>query len=98
MGKGVTMDSSLTIDAIAEMLMHHDELMMVYQTQINELTKEYDTGADLIELTQLHSPKYGIIGKSSNQTSLDQVYQKVENQRKEYQAAIYSEIQRVLEL
>ena len=69
MGKGVTMDSSLTIDAIAEMLMHHDELMTVYQTQINELTKEYDMGADLIELTQLHSPQYGIIGKSSNQTS-----------------------------
>ena len=78
------------------MLMHHDELLEMYRMQINELTKEYDAENDLIEMTQLHSPQYGIVGKSSNQMNLDQVYQKVEKQRKEYQEAICSELQRVL--
>lgn len=95
MGKGVTM---LTTEEITEMLMHHDELLEMYRMQINELTKEYDAENDLIEMTQLHSPQYGIVGKSSNQMNLDQVYQKVEKQRKEYQEAICSELQRVLEL
>ena len=80
MGKGETM---LTTEEITEMLMHHDELLEMYRMQINELTKEYDAENDLIEMTQLHSPQYGIVGKSSNQMNLDQVYQKVEKQRKE---------------
>lgn len=88
----------LTTEEITEMLMHHDELLEMYRMQINELTKEYDAENDLIEMTQLHSPQYGIVGKSSNQMNLDQVYQKVEKQRKEYQEAICSELQRVLEL
>ena len=95
MGKGETM---LTTEEITDMLMHHDELLEMYRMQINELTKEYDAENDLIEMTQLHSPQYGIVGKSSNQMNLDQVYQKVEKQRKEYQEAICSELQRVLEL
>ena len=86
----------LTTEEITEMLMHHDELLEMYRMQINELTKEYDAENDLIEMTQLHSPQYGIVGKSSNQMNLDQVYQKVEKQRKEYQEAICSELQRVL--
>ena len=88
----------LTTEEITEMLMHHDELLEMYRMQINELTKEYDAENDLIEMTQLHSPQYGIVDKSSNQMNLDQVYQKVEKQRKEYQEAICSELQRVLEL
>ena len=64
MGKGETM---LTTEEITEMLMHHDELLEMYRMQINELTKEYDAENDLIEMTQLHSPQYGIVGKSSNQ-------------------------------
>lgn len=57
----------LTTEEITEMLMHHDELLEMYRMQINELTKEYDAENDLIEMTQLHSPQYGIVGKSSNQ-------------------------------
>lgn len=87
----------LTTEEITEMLMHHDELLEMYRMQINELTKEYDAENDLIEMTQLHSPQYGIVGKSSNQISLDQVYQAVEKQRKEYQEAVCAEIQRLLE-
>ena len=67
MGKGETM---LTTEEITEMLMHHDELLEMYRMQINELTKEYDAENDLIEMTQLHSPQYGIVGKSSNQRNI----------------------------
>ena len=78
------MDSRLTDGTIAEILMRHGELLQAYQNQIRELTEEYNTGNELIEITQLRSPRYGVVGKSSNQASLDQVYEAVEKQRKEY--------------
>ena len=84
------MDSRLTDGMIAEILTRHGELLQAYQNQIRELTEE-------IEITQLRSPRYGVVGKSSNQISLDQVYQAVEKQRKEYQEAVCAEIQRLLE-
>lgn len=91
------MDSRLTDGTIAEILMCHGELLQAYQNQIRELTEEYNTGNELIEITQLRSPRYGVVGKSSNQASLDQVYEAVEKQRKEYQEAVCAEIQRLLE-
>ena len=91
------MDSRLTDGTIAEILMRHGELLQAYQNQIRELTEEYNTGNELIEITQLRSPRYGVVGKSSNQASLDQVYEAVEKQRKEYQEAVCAEIQRLLE-
>ena len=68
------MDSRLTDGTIAEILMRHGELLQAYQNQIRELTEEYNTGNELIEITQLRSPRYGVVGKSSNQASLDQLY------------------------
>ena len=69
------MDSRLTDGMIAEILTRHGELLQAYQNQIRELTEEYNTENELIEITQLRSPRYGVVGKSSNQISLDQVYQ-----------------------
>ena len=63
------MDSRLTDGTIAEILMRHGELLQAYQNQIRELTEEYNTGNELIEITQLRSPRYGVVGKSSNQAS-----------------------------
>ena len=91
------MDSRLTDEMIAEILTRHGELLQAYQNQIRELTEDYNTENELIEITQLRSPRYGVVGKSSNQVSLDQVYQAVEKQRKEYQEAVCAEIQRLLE-
>ncbi len=90
------MDARLTDEMIAEILMRHGELLQAYQNQIRELTEEYNTGNELIEITQLRSPRYGVVGKSSNQASLDQVYEAVEKQRKEYQETVCAEIQRLL--
>ena len=73
-----------------------EESLELYRSQLKELTKEYDADDELIELTQLRSPRLGVTGGGSNQKGLDQICQAVEQQRKAYREAVYEEMQRVL--
>ena len=51
------MESGLTYEEIVEILLRQDELLGLYRNQLKELTKEYDADDELIELTQLRSPR-----------------------------------------
>ena len=90
------MESGLTYEEIVEILLRQEELLELYRSQLKELTKEYDADDELIELTQLRSPRLGVTGGGSNQKGLDQICQAVEQQRKAYREAVYEEMQRVL--
>ena len=90
------MESGLTYEEIVEILLRQEELLELYRSQLKELTKEYDADDELIELTQLRSPRLGVTGGGSNQKGLDQFCQAVEPQRKAYREAVYEEMQRVL--
>ena len=90
------MESGLTYEEIVEILLRQDELLGLYRNQLKELTKEYDADDELIELTQLRSPRLGVTGGGGNQKGLDQICQAVEQQRKAYREAVYEEMQRVL--
>ena len=90
------MESGLTYEEIVEILLRQEELLELYRSQLKELTKEYDADDELIELTQLRSPRLGVTGGGSNQKGLDQICQAVEQQRKASREAVYEEMQRVL--
>lgn len=47
------MDSRLTDEMIAEILTRHGELLQAYQNQIRELTEDYNTENELIEILSL---------------------------------------------
>ena len=60
------MESGLTYEEIVEILLRQEELLELYRSQLKELTKEYDADDELIELTQLRSPRLGVTGGGSN--------------------------------
>ena len=55
------MESGLTYEEIVEILLRQDELLGLYRNQLKELTKEYDADDELIELTQLRSPRLPLL-------------------------------------
>lgn len=76
------MESGLTYEEIVEILLRQDELLGLYRNQLKELTKEYDADDELIELTQLRSPRLGVTGGGGNQKGLDQIAKRLNSKEK----------------